>query len=152
MCKPEKDYFHHWSSVSKHASAFTFPAMCPIPVYTHPVAESCFAEAHNSQTSGCPLDYLERNVPPSQVAHRFSLRSQRTEMGQRHSHANLLHHQQHLSGQKGKKYSFIWSDTLNKITIYGLNKERAFCVNVFPVDVMDNSISLTSLGTTSCST
>lgn len=103
ICVNLKDFihFHHWFSVSKHASAFTFPGVCTIHVYTHPAVESCFAEAHNSQMSGCPLDYLERSVPPSQVAHRFSLRSRRTEMGQRHSHANLLHHLQHLSGQKG---------------------------------------------------
>lgn len=89
------------STTGLPGSAFTFPGVCTIPLSTHLAVESCFAEVHNSQNSGCPLDYLVRIVPPSQVAHRFSLRWQRTEMGQRHSHANLPHHLQHLSGQKG---------------------------------------------------
>lgn len=106
-CVNLKDFIHfnHWSSASNMHLPLPSPRMCTIPVYTHPAVESCFAEARNSQMSGCPLDYLERSVPPSQVAHRFSLRSQRTETGQRHSHANLLHHLQHLSGQKGNLIS-----------------------------------------------
>lgn len=99
-CLWVKDFipFHCWSFVTP-ASAFTFPGMCTVPVHTHPAVESCFAEAHNSQRSGCPQDYLERSVPPSPVAHRFSLRWQRTERGQPRSHANLLRHLRHLNGE-----------------------------------------------------
>lgn len=111
-CLWVKDFipFHRWSFVTPEP-AFTFPSVCTVPVHTHPAVESCFAEAHNSQRSGCPPDYLERSVPPSPVAHRFSLRWQRTERGQPRSHANLLRHLQHLHGEKG---NLVWNQVLCK--------------------------------------
>lgn len=71
-----------------------------VSVCTHLAGGLCSVEAHNSQRSRYPLDYWEWSVPPSPVAHRFSLRWQRTEMGQRHSHANHLRRLQHLLEKK----------------------------------------------------
>lgn len=79
-----------------------------VSVCTHLAGELCSEEAHNSQRSGCPLDYSEWSVPPSPVAHRFSLRWQRTETGQHRSHANHLHHQQHLKDKRGINF-FCWA-------------------------------------------
>lgn len=85
--------------VSHNASPVCgFVSLC-----THLGGELCSVEAHSSPRSGYPLDYWEWSVPPSPAAHRFSSRWQRTEMGQRHSHANHLRHLQHLVDQWGNK-------------------------------------------------
>lgn len=62
----------------------------------HLAAGLCSAGARSSLRSEYPLGYWEGSVPPSPVAHRFSSRWQRTEMGQRHSPANRLHRPLHL--------------------------------------------------------
>lgn len=98
-------YIHYlWSdsscscTVLKHRGLSVCGSVC-VPS-THPAVGPCSVEAHNSQRSGSPQDYLGRSVPPSPAARRSSLKWQRTETGQRHSHANRLHHLQHLMDKK----------------------------------------------------
>lgn len=122
-------YIHYLWSDSSCSYAIFFGLLCGIVIHsttalnykgrpvcasvcvpsTHPAVGPCSVEAHNSQRSGSPRDYSGRSVPPSPAAHRSSLKWQRTETGQRHNHANRLHHLQHLMDQKKKTKEVLLS-------------------------------------------
>lgn len=156
-------YLENGCSHRKHDSLYLRPCVCHniwylcdvVPMCTHPARELCSVEAHNSQWSGSPLDYWEWSAPPSPVAHRFSLRWQRTGMGRRHSHANHLHHLQHLMEKGGIIFLFrcclvfthlqmnahtvVWGDD----TYQGLQKtENCMLIQRMKTTIKTNNFSL----------